>query len=382
MALKVETGIPYGNACDVSISVEGRMPVVSFAAHPHGGPECLWFCFRLIQTRPVKNPSGKVKLVLKHAQNMLGVADGRKLRPVIKTVKGEWRRMEPGVTKEFPDGRSQVEWVIDAPSLYADIAFCYPYGQPELETLLRETHNYWQADTIGISQGGRPLVRLSNSPGQPGSQRPGLYLVARQHSGETPGSWVLDGFLRRIAELGKDAPLVWAVPLSNIDGVEQGDYGKDNFPYDLNRAWALPPMRHETLVIQRDMQRWKKRCQPILGLDFHAPGASEAEGIYAYVHIPKKNPEYYQRQEELAAYIATALKEYAAKNFLRPVTYASRWESPMFTDYCRDTLWVCALGIEIPYAMAGEVLFTRERYREAGARIVEGIMKKYRGVSE
>ena len=138
---------------------------------------------------------------------------------------GDWQRLEAGIVGQLPDGRTCVTWVVGAPPgppypSYLDVAYCYPYGLPEVEALMRETEGYWQADIIGVSQGGRPLVRLSNAYGQAGGQRPGLYLIARQHSGETPGSWVLDGFLRHLVLLGEAAPLVWSVPLTNIDGVE------------------------------------------------------------------------------------------------------------------------------------------------------------------
>jgi predicted deacylase len=258
-----------------------------------------------------------------------------------------------------------------------DIAFCYPYGLPELEALVRDCGGYWQADTIGVSQRARPLTRLSNSPGQVDGSRPGLYLVARQHSGETPGSWVLDGLLRHLATLGERAPLVWAVPLSNMDGVEQGDYGKDNFPYDVNRAWGSPPMRHETLVIQRDMQRWKARCKPTLGLDFHAPGASEADGAYFYLPDPDKYGEQHRGAAKWADVFGAALtSQVASKQIGRVARYASRWETPSFVTYCCHTLGLCGLTLETPYALAGETLLTPQLYQEAGARMATAIVKE------
>lgn len=132
-----------------------------------------------------------------------------------------------------------------------------------------------------MSQNGNPLIRISNNYGKINGKKLGFYFIARQHSGETPGSWVLDGLLKYLAKMNCRDILVWEIPLSNIDGVLQGDYGNDNFPYDLNRAWRDPPMRHETLVFQRDINnRWKSRCKPTLILDFHAPGGTETDGAY------------------------------------------------------------------------------------------------------
>ncbi len=284
-------------------------------------------------------------------------------------------RLGAGTAEQLPDGRNRVAWIVGAPESFVDLAYCYPYGQPDVDALMRETNGYWRADVIGVSQGARPLVRLSNGSGEVGSKRPGLYLVARQHSGETPGSWVLDGFLRHVASLGQGAPLVWAVPLTNVDGVEGGDYGKDNFPYDLNRAWGTPPMRHEVLVFQRDMGRWKARCRPLLAIDFHAPGACETDGIYCYLADPARYPESHQAALAWTTAIKSALtRQYAAEMFERVADYPSRWETPHFTTYCWAQHGVCGLGIETPYAMVGDLVLTRERYREAGARIAEGVV--------
>ena len=376
MPIKVETNIPYGNACDVSVQEEKGITVVSLAADPHGGPETLWFCFRLRQTRQARR-GGKVKLVLKHLLNMLGCGNAPNLRPVIRRDGEDWERMGPGKLEEFPDGRAQAVWVMDAPRKQADIAVCYPYGRQELDALAEETDGYWQADVIGISQGGRPLVRVSNGPGLRGSDRPGLYLVARQHSGETPGTWLLDGMLRYFASAGKAAPLVWAVPLTNIDGIEQGDYGKDNFPYDLNRAWGSPAMRHEVLVFQRDMHRWADRCRPALGLDLHAPGGSEGDGIYAHICRGTTEGARIKTAGEWARLLGEAMgREYACENFGRTTEWGERWLTPCFSTFCWNVLAIPALCVEVPYAVCGKTLMTREHYREAGRRAAAGIIKR------
>ena len=377
MSFKVDTSIPYGNASDVSITEGAEMTQVSFAAHPHGGPECLWFCFRLSQTAPAAESSQKIKLALKHSSNMLGGGEPINMRPVIRREGADWQRLGMPTVENLPDGRRLVAWVIDAPKTYVDVAYCYPYGWPEVQALMDETGGYWRADTIGVSQSGRPLIRLSNNYGQAGGKRPGLYLLARQHSGETPGSWALDGFLRHIASLGDDAPLVWTIPLTNIDGVENGDYGKDNFPYDLNRAWGSPPMRHEVLAFQRDIQRWKARCRPVLGIDFHAPGACEVNGIYCFLPAPEEYAEYHREVSGWTDPIAAALTpEYAATPFGRVANYASRWETPSFSSYCWTRQKMVGFTIETPYAMSGKLTLTQECYREAGKRIASCIAER------
>src|SRR5690606_20700503 len=111
---------------------------------------------------------------------------------------------------------------------------------------------------------------------------PGVYLIARQHSGETPGSWLLDGVVRYLStpegqQISRNM-CVWAVPFADPDGVADGSYGKDQTPWDLNRAWGSP-RRPEINAIQRDVHRWARRCRPQAIVDLHAPGYSE-RGFY------------------------------------------------------------------------------------------------------
>ena len=381
LPLRIRTDGPYGNVADASVAEGDGVTQVSFAAHPHGGPECLWFCFRLRNTSP-RQSGTPIRLVLKHPGNMLGGSDLANMRPVVRTEDGDWERLGAGQIEERPDGRRRVAWDIATPATWVEVAYCYPYGPPDVEGLIEETDGFWHADTIGVSHHGRPIMRLSNSYGEKGSEAPGLYLISRQHSGETPGSWVLDGLLRRLAALGDAAlghaaPLVWAAPLSNIDGVMDGDYGKDNFPYDLNRAWGLPPMRHETLVIQRDIQRWAARCEPALGIDFHAPGACEADGVYCYLPKPDRHPKQHQEAAAWAEAIAGALtEEFAAEPFGRVADYRSRWETPNFVSHLCAHQEICALTIETPYALAKGQVLTRHAYREIGRRIATAILDR------
>ena len=171
---------------------------------------------------------------------------------------------------------------------------------------------------------------------------------------------------------------MWVVPLSNVDGVEQGDYGKDNFPYDLNRAWGQPPMRHETLVIQRDIERWRRRCRPALAIDFHGPGGCEADGAYAYLPKPDRFPEQFAEAGKWTEAAQQALgSPLAAETFSRTASYASRWETPTFTTYM-SLLGIPAFTLETSYALANGTVLTREAYREIGRRLLEGIMDRLR----
>jgi len=372
MRIRITKNIQYGNVCDVSVRSSKNQAEVSFSASPQGGPESLWFCFRITAINKIK----RIKIVLKHPYNMLmGGCELSNILPVIRKDKGNWQRIERNY--EFlalPDGRYEISWILNNPGKINEISLCYPYGAPEIETLVKESKGYWKKDTIGVSTENRPMIRLSNDYSFPDSKKPGIYIVARQHSGETPGSLVLDGFLRYLSEIRNKESIVWAVPLVNIDGIEKGYYGKDNYPIDVNRAWGNPSMRHETLVIQRDINRWKERCTPILGIDFHAPGGAQGDGIYFF--LQKEKSAFMNKERSLINIIEKKIgKTYMAKQCAVVAQYRERWNGLTFSQYCRKYINIPGLCVEIPYAFCGKNLLTQKKYQEIGKKIACAIIE-------
>jgi len=380
MSIHVQTDFPGGNACAVETLVDGTTDVVRFAADPHGGIEALWFFFRVVECaeRPVL-------LELTNLDSLLGdPAEWDQVRPVVRHAGGPWERISPPTVHLLPDGRHCAVWTVEPEYDSFEFAFCFPYSLGDLEVTRATCGDYWKLDAIGVTPKGRRLPRISNSYGAEESATPGLYLLARQHAGETPGSWVLDGLLRRAAETVDPSTLViWTAPLANLDGVLDGDYGKDPFPHDLNRAWTIPPMRHEVLVLQRDMGRWSRRCRPALVVDLHAPGGTESDGAYFFLPRATRPAESIDAARRAVDAILPALP----KNLVRPEpviqpSYPSRWsEDGTLGVYVWEQFAIPALSMETPYSSSRGVLFTREEYRRLGARLLDGIHTYLKGLS-
>jgi len=377
MSLKATTHFPGGNAADIEILAGGPIPEVRFASDPCGGPEVMWFQFRLDETTPDPASQTKIRLTWTYFDNVLGASESPDCIPVCLVPGQTWTRLKQGEETRTPDGRRQISWTIPHPAPSVTIAFCFPYGPADIDAVLDRSKDYWQTAPIGLSQGGRRILRLHNNPGSEGGTQPGIYIVARQHAGETPGSWVLDGFLRHWAQVRKGAYVIWAVPLVDIDGVVGGHYGKDGFPYDLNRAWGVPPMRHEALVIRHDVERWKARCRPMLALDLHAPGACERDGVYAYVSKAQTGPLIAEETKWCNVLQNELQAEFAAPEFKRVITYPSRWETPNFAEYMRTEMGVPTLTLEIPYTHAAGNVLTPKSYREIGRRTALAILRRH-----
>ncbi|MCX7706135.1 MAG: M14 family zinc carboxypeptidase [bacterium] len=375
--LRVSTDVQYGNACDISVNEFKNSAEVYFSASPSEGSQCLWFSFRITTDKKLKF----IKLVLKHPYNMLmGSCNLSNILPVVKKDDGQWQRIEKTYQfHTFSDGRYEISWILNKPGRINDIALCYPYGTPEIEELLKDCRGFWKKDTIGVSTENRSIIRLSNDYSSPGSKKPGIYIVARQHSGETPGSWVLDGLMRYLADIKTRSIVVWAIPLSNIDGIEKGIYGKDFLPFDLNRSWGLKAYRHENLVIQRDIARWIERCIPLFGLDLHAPGGAEGDGIYFPFRKKGKITLVKKKENVWIELIGKTIgpeymfsgfkKDYPLEGDLKNLT------GLMLTSYFGYVLKIPGLCLEIPYGISKNRILTLDNYREIGKRIAIAILK-------
>jgi hypothetical protein len=116
--------------------------------------------------------------------------------------------------------------------------------------------------------------------------------------------------------------------------------------------------------------------RPVLAIDFHAPGASEAAGAYCFTPDPEKNPEEARVVGEWTACIGKALlPEFAADDFSRIARYPSRWDTTRFTEYCWSNK-LCALTIETPYAISKGTVLGIDEYRRIGALTADAVVSK------
>jgi len=223
---------------------------------------------------------------------------------------------------------------------------------------------------------GRPLPRLR-------AARPdavaGAYVVARQHSGETPGSWVLDGLLRAVSEAAETERLSriewWAVPFVDLDGVIAGDYGKDAMPRDFNRSWALMPMRPEVQAIQRDMRRFAGSCARRMVLDLHAPGGGE-RAVYQFLPRDERPEEQKKAGAAFTPFLAAELPEIPPDSLARVPRYPSRWTTgDTATTWSWDHLdRTPGVSIETAYqGLENGPWFEPEDYRRIGAGIARAV---------
>jgi hypothetical protein len=289
-----------------------------------------------------------VTLRWSQTQNTLGGA-GELVRPVWRDGAGPWQRVASASVVEEGLGARGLEFTLTFKSENGEAAFIYPYEAADLDAAL-SANPVWQRHVIGATGGGRVLEALSL--GTFPAKR-GVFLVTRQHCNENTGPWTLDGFLRAAKPLPDFCAIV--VPAVDLDGAIAGNYGKDSFPQDFNRAWSDScAMRPETLAIRRLQRRWKD-AQPLC-IDLHAPGGSEAHGPYFFAgkltaqHAAVLNRFF----DTFYAQIPETLRGPRDK-YLRVGDYKTRWSKEFsFADNTRSELNWPATSMEIPYQGSGQ----------------------------
>lgn len=112
--------------------------------------------------------------------------------------------------------------------------------------------------------------------------------LARQHPGESVGSWIIEGLANKLIEL-PSADIMWIlVPMVNVDGVIAGNNRSGLLGYDFNRHWYIDKDTNRSHLFPEIMgiiNYFKKRQKEFskktkIFLDFH--GHSSAPNVFAY----------------------------------------------------------------------------------------------------
>ena len=208
--------------------------------------------------------------------------------------RGDWFR----TPSKFENGELSFEIQLTQSTVY--FAYFTPYShERHLDLLawaqqdLRCTSEY-----LGSSLDGRAMNVLKIS----GSDKPEkkVWLIARQHPGETMAEWFAEGFLHSL--LDEDNPIAkkllqttafYVVPNMNPDGSARGNLRTNAAGANLNREWETPSMETSPevyLVRQHMMQEGGD-----LFLDIHG----DEELPYNFVAGCEGNQSYDKRHAQL-----------------------------------------------------------------------------------
>jgi murein tripeptide amidase MpaA len=138
------------------------------------------------------------------------------------------------------------------------------------------------------------LLRITDSAGTlPVAERKRVWLIARQHPGETMAEWFIEGFLERLLDTDDAVSRVllqrcvfYLVPNMNPDGAVRGNLRTNAAGANLNREWAEPTLERSPevyLVRQRMLD---------IGVDLNLDVHGDEALPYNFVVGSEGNPGY------------------------------------------------------------------------------------------
>lgn len=202
-----------------------------------------WFYFQVHNAQGqavrfiIDNASGASYPVAWNGYDVLASADGE-----------QWKRLETsydGSVLSFTDTPSNAS---------TSYAYFVPYVSAQREHLLKTCADSGRAQrsSLGQSALGRSLDLLTLGSDRPGAAR--IWVVTRQHAGESMAEWAVEGFLKRL--IGDDTAArnllararLYVVANANPDGSALGNLRANANGVDLNRVWNDPPANAPEIV--------------------------------------------------------------------------------------------------------------------------------------
>ncbi|WP_428818418.1 M14 family metallopeptidase [Microbulbifer sp. MCCC 1A16149] len=142
---------------------------------------------------------------------------------------------------------------LEQPSIY--LAYFAPYSWERHLDLLAwaQSDERVQAETLGLTLDGREMTLLT--VGNPDTAKKKVWMIARQHPGETMAEWFVEGFLETLLDESNSAALslledtvFYVVPNMNPDGSVRGHLRTNAAGANLNREWQSPSMERSPEV--------------------------------------------------------------------------------------------------------------------------------------
>jgi murein tripeptide amidase MpaA len=268
------------------------------------------------------------------------------------------------------------------------LAYFEPYSQEQHLDLLAGAAEspYVALERLGSTVQGRDmsLLRVTDAQGStPLDQKQKVWLIARQHPGETMAEWFVEGVLERLLDRSDsvsrvllDRCVFYVVPNMNPDGSALGNLRTNAAGANLNREWVAPSQERSPEVF------WVRQKMLQTGVDicFDAHGD---EGLpYNFVAGSEGTPGYSPHVADLENRFKTAWMT-ACPDFQDEVHYGL--SAPGQANLTIATNWIAqqfgclALTIEMPFKdnaalPDARVGWNGERSKKLGASVLQALL--------
>ncbi len=272
----------------------------------------------------------------------------------------------------------------DTNSLY--FAYFEPYSYERHLDLLGSAaeSEHVQSEFLGHTIDGRDMNMLHITDASSTVQsKKNIWLIARQHPGETMAEWFVEGFLERLLDVDDPVSRVLlakcvfhVVPNMNPDGAVRGNLRTNAAGANLNREWQTPTMQRspEVFLVRQNMLE--------LGVDLCLDAHGDEGLPYNFVAGSEGNPGYTAKIEQLenafkSSWLATSPDFQTEQGYGQ--TPKGKANQTMATNWIAQQFSCLAFTLEMPFKDNANlpdagVGWSGERSKKLGASVLLPIL--------
>lgn len=232
--MKISSNFDSGNIIVINDEAPGNIRLKIRLDHQSDFYQ--WFHFRL--------SGAQDQLCAIHIENAADAAypDGwEDYQAVASYDRENWFR----VSTLYKNGVITIQHVPESDSIY--YAYFAPYSMERHHDLISTcaAHENVQLEILGETIDGQDMDMLVIGEAAPDKKV--IWIIARQHPGETMAEWLMEGLLYRLLDENEalsrsllEKAVFYIVPNMNPDGSKRGHLRTNAAGVNLNRAWADP----------------------------------------------------------------------------------------------------------------------------------------------
>lgn len=179
-----------------------------------------------------------------------------------------------------------------------------------------------------------------------------LWVIARQHPGETMGSWWMEGFLPAVAGAGpaatrlREAATLHIVPCMNPDGSQRGHLRTNAAGTDLNRAWRNASMEKspEVFLVCEKM----RETSVDFFLDVHGDEAIANNFLDSAKGIPSWSDVHEARFNKFSDLLLKESRDFQDKEGY-PTASPGQANLDIASNYVAETWGCLSMTLEMPF---------------------------------
>lgn len=303
---------------------------------------CQWFHFRLQSEADVPHRIAIMNL------KETSYPDGWEgYQAVASYDRNEWFR----VPTKAENGQLIIEHTPDFDAVF--YAYFAPYSYERHLDLVHNAQysHHASLSILGQSVQGRDMHLLTIGEADPAKRK--VWLIARQHPGETMAEWFMEGFIERL--LDEDDPLsrkllseavFYLVPNMNPDGAVNGNLRANYAGRNLNREWLEPSMdaSPEVFLVRQKMHETGVDCF----IDVHGDEGLPYNFIAASEGIPSYDAKMAKLEADFKAAYLAASPDFQVRHGYA-VDAPGQANLTMASTYVAETFNCLGLTLEMPF---------------------------------